>query len=272
MVSELHPRWQTSFAVIQTLGAIVAVVSSFLHPSASVWARVVWSVVAVGLIGACISWFVNKQERPVAVSNAGQPAPHAATPSNNGGTTRNLTTRRIHYLVPLTLWSALASMVVVYMSSHQTALLLISLAPLWIGLTALGATAVISDRTSAIAMTVLSCGLLGAWLGSNGDSATRLGFVWYALAGFLVSGVLVSRDSAVSLATTMSCTILFVLLTVLIMGRDDYSYAFLHPASCVRTGAPFFAFGLYLALSGRWMFGIALTRYAGLRNALARIL
>lgn len=179
MVSHTDSRWQLGFAAVQAFGAIVGVVGYFLAPSSSLWIRLVWLMLTVALAGVCVTWFVNVQKRSLDNPDAEQEQP---TPIRDAQQPLFVGSR-IHYLVPLTVWSAFASMVAIYETSDLTALLLVALAPLWIGVLVLGATKVSRHRASGIAMAVLFCGLYGAWLGSGGDSGARLGFTWYSLAG-----------------------------------------------------------------------------------------
>ena len=265
MASRNYFRWQMSFAAVQALGAIVAVVS-FLLPSNSPWTRLVWLILAVTLVGVCIGWFVNAQSRAAEKSAETEPL-QVAEPTRNAAQRSSFAKCRIHCLVPLSVWSALASVVVIFMSSDLTALFLVALAPIWIGLLTFGATKVSRHRPSVITMAVLCCGFFGAWLGSAGDSATRLGFLWYSLAGYIVSRALVYRDATVNIVTAAICTALFVLLTGLVMGR----YALrplLQPSGFIRDGAPLFALEAYLVLSGRWMVGAWLTRRAAFKDSL----
>jgi len=165
MTSPTHSRWLLSFAAIQALGAIVGVVAFFLNASAPLWSRLVWSILAVALVGICIGMVANAR-RPAAVGAAYNEAPQALSKTIDALPTPN--TRRLHYFIPLLLWSALASMVVVFMSNHRTGLVMVSLAPIWIGGLAIMASAAFRDRQSAVIMAVLCCGLVGAWLGSDG--------------------------------------------------------------------------------------------------------
>lgn len=250
MTPRTHAVWQLSLAAVQSVGAIVAIVGYFLTSSSSVWSRLVWSLLAIAIVGAFVGRFVNAQ-RHAANEHADAQLAHAAAPEPEARWSA-ASGRRIHCFVPLTLWSAVASLVIVYMSNRRTALLLVALAPLWIIILALAAMRVTPHRESVVAMVVLFCGLLGAWLAADGDSAAGLGFLWYSLAGYIVAVVLLDRDATVSVVTALICTALFVLLTAFIIGREII-YPLVSPSDFIRTGAPFFALEVYLVLSGRWL-------------------
>jgi hypothetical protein len=253
---------QVSLAVVQALGAIVGVVGYFLVPSKLLWTRLVWSILAVVFVAVCIGWFLNRRRRAgdklaeTELQQAGAPTSDVQLTFAKG---------RIHCLIPLTVWSALASMVVIYMSNHRTALLIVALAPVWVGILTLGVTRLSRHRPSVITMGALCCGLLGAWLGSDGDSGTLLGFSWYSLAGYLVARVWVDRDATVSIVTAVICSALFIMLTALIMGRDNLE-PLLEPSGFVRSGAPYFAMQVYLILSGRWIAHVWVTTHAGRKD------
>lgn len=240
---------------------------SLLHPASSLWTRLAWSIIAVTLVGVCIRWFANRGENAFArlpgsdLETTAEATAHA-TESLSAG-------RQIDYFAPLLLWSALASMVVVYMSNHRTGLLVVSLAPIWISIVALVVTNSFRDRPSAITITALCCASLGAWLGSDGDSAALLGFSWYAFAGYVVAQVFYDRRATISVDQAVTCTILWMLLTGLIMG-SELLHAIRHPATCTRQGAPYFALEAYIAGAGRWMFALLRARFSRLRKDFPR--
>jgi len=251
MTSRAVTIWQLSFGAIQALGAIVAIIA-FFNATTPGWTLLVWSFLGIALAALCVSYFIGSPDRRAYIGLVRTSASREdvlSPPMYDG---------RIHTLVPLTLWLAVASMVVVFMSNHRTALILVGLAPLWISIVTVGIARLSPHRGSVIALATLCSGLFGAWLGSGGDAATYLGVSWYSLAGYVVVRVLVDRDVTVRIVTATVCSGLFVVSTALVMGRNAIE-PLVRPSAFVETGAPFFGLAAYLLVSGRWMAGVWLT-------------
>ncbi len=225
-------------AAVQAIGAVFSMLSYFNITSASLSRAVSWVLAVILCIG--IAFAVSFRPRgPRLVfqqPEASNPIPKTSTDRPSKPTLRSL---QIHRLVTLTVWSMLASFVVI-MSTHITGFYLVALAPLWVSAGSFSATRIASgNKTSAIMLGSLLCGVLGTWLGSvgDGDTGTQLGFVWGSMAGGLTTSFFARRDAYMSFPSSLISTLVFFGLTGAIL-RSSITWLWGHLAGFVRFAFP----------------------------------
>lgn len=142
-------------------------------------------------------------------------------------------------MVVFTLWSMLAASVVVYLGNYIVGLLLVGLAPLWIGVGAFLATRVARDhRFSAVLLGVLLCGVFGAWLALYGSPTLQFGFIWGGLMGGLVADYFFDMDPYIGLwGGIVGTLILGGSVALMLRPYSDFMLGSLD--NFVRAGFPF---------------------------------
>ncbi|HEV7428477.1 MAG TPA: hypothetical protein VGQ46_19130 [Thermoanaerobaculia bacterium] len=241
---------QLTFAAIQALGAVFAIAALFGFTPASLLPSVVWLILAATVCGG-VAFTLNSQN-PIGVAALSRSIRESGSHSepDDRWTLSASQSWRIHRLVPLTICSIVASIVIVPMSSDITAACLVGLAPLWVGgVSFASAKVVASHKHSAVAIGSLVCGFLGAFVGSNGNAATELGFIWYCLAGGLMTGYFVTTDERMSIAAATIGTALFIGSTAVIA---DFvvSHFLKNLSSFIRRGFPVFILEMDLIVLG----------------------
>ncbi|MDB4914699.1 MAG: hypothetical protein JWM95_2343 [Gemmatimonadetes bacterium] len=239
-------RLVLSFAAIQALGSAVSISGFFVLPAASLVTRLAWLALTMTPIFAGIVWFVRRPSP----SHGGDVLPADDTPARAG---RPPAGSRVHRLIPLTIWSAVASTVVVYMSDPLTAIVLVGLAPVWVCSLSAAAFRVSPHRPTVVMLSSLLCGIFGAWLGSAGNASTLLGLGWYLLAGYVVGEALAEGDAFMSAIGAVASTAVFLGVTWFLVSPVP---AFLEPSSFVREGAIFFGFEAYQVILGGWLWRV----------------
>jgi hypothetical protein len=248
MKSSTRNNLQLAFAAVQALEAIFAIAALFGSTPGSLKPQVIW-LILTATVGAGLTFTLYSQNR-ISVSAFPRLAPEdrprpAAVEQRPRSAWQSY---RIHRLVPLTVCSIVASIVIVPMSSDITAAFLVALGPLWIGAVSFACVKLVATHTrSAVVISSLVCGFVGAFVGSAGNAAAELGFIWYCLAGGLTTGYFVTADQQMSIASAITGTVIFVGGTAAI--ADFVVSHFLKNLSdFVRTGFPFFVLEMNLIL------------------------
>ncbi len=229
-------RLHLILAIIQTLGAVLASVSLLGIKQESFNRFVGWLVVPVSLIALALLAYSRRRRVTLDYSAA-----ESAESSNTVMELPQVRSRRhiLHRMVVFTLWSILAASVVVYLGSHLVGLLLVGMAPLWIGVGAFLAIRIARDhRFSAVLLGGLFCGAFGAWLALYGSPTLQFGSLWGGLAGALVADYFFEMDPYMSLWSGIVGTlILGGSVALMLRPYDDFMLESLD--NFIRAGFPF---------------------------------
>jgi hypothetical protein len=264
MNASARDRLHLSLAAIQAFGAVLASLSLLGVRQESFNKIVGWTVipiVVVALVGLAYSKRRGSTTGSVA-AESGDQGPEVTLGDPSQARHKYPT---LHRMVVFTLWSILASSVVVYFTTHATGLLLVALGPLWFGTGAFIATWIAGrHRASAILLAALFCGAFGAWLGSAGNTGMELGFLWGSLMGALAADYFFTADPYMSLWPAIAGTVIF-LSAVALMLIPYGAYTAL--GNFMRAGFPLLLIEAMLLLVGYSSKSLASLLTADLRNA-----